>query len=271
VNHLASIRFEPPPENQAGSYPFSVAAIAALAGSELALDRDVTFLIGENGSGKSTLLEALACAAGSVAVASDPLERDVTLNEARLLADTMRLSWRRRTRAGFFMRSEDFFGFTKYLRQLKQRLQADLEAVDEIYAESSEYARGLGRSPFLKELAAMRSMYGDDLDAYSHGESYFTLFRARFKPKGLYLLDEPEAPLSPLRQIALLSMLKGMVDEQGAQFIIATHSPILMAYPGAAIHSFDGGAFRPIDYADVEHVSVTRAFLQNPERFLRHL
>jgi predicted ATPase len=114
-------------------------------------------------------------------------------------------------------------------------------------------------------------MYGDDLDAYSHGESYFTLFQARFRPGGLYLLDEPEAPLSPLRQIALLSMLKGMIEEGGAQFIIATHSPILMAYPGAAILSFDGGALHPVAYAEVEHVAVTRAFLQSPERFLRHL
>lgn len=269
--HLTSIRFEPAEPALAASYPFSVPAIAALAGSELALDRDVTFLIGENGSGKSTLLEALACGARSIAVASDPLERDATLNDARRLADTMRLSWRKRTRAGFFMRSEDFFGFTKYLRRLKQGLQQDLDAVDETYAASSDYGRSLARMPFLKELAAMRAMYGEDLDAYSHGESYFTLFKARFKTNGLYLLDEPEAPLSPLRQIALLSMLKGLADEQGAQFIIATHSPIIMAYPGAAIYSFDGGALHPVAYNEVEHVAVTRAFLQNPERFLRHL
>ena len=271
MNHLASVRFEPPTPAWANSYPFSVPAIRALAGEELALGSDVTFLIGENGSGKSTLLEALACAAKSVAVASDPLERDTTLEEARRLADTMRLSWRKRARVGFFMRSEDFFGFTKYLRQLKQGLQTDLDAVDRTYAESSDYARSLARTPFLKELAAMRAMYGEDLDAYSHGESYFTLFKARFKPNGLYLLDEPEAPLSPLRQIALLSMLKGMAEEQGAQFIIATHSPIIMAYPGAAIYSFDGGALRPIEYGEVEHVSVTRDFLQAPQRFLRHL
>ena len=96
------------------------------------------------------------------------------------------------------------------------------------------------------------------------------LFQSRFVPGGLYLMDEPEAPLSPQRQLALLSMLKEMVGEN-AQFIIATHSPILMAYPDAAIFSFDSHPVREVSYEDVEHVSLTRAFLNNPGSFLRHL
>jgi predicted ATPase len=117
----------------------------------------------------------------------------------------------------------------------------------------------------------MERRYGADLDANSHGESYFRLFRSRFVPNGLYLLDEPEAPLSPMRQIGLLAMIKMMVEEHNAQFIIATHSPILMAFPDATIYSFDTAPVRAVAYQDLEHVSVTREFLANPQRYLRHI
>src|SRR5205085_10529859 len=112
--------------------------------------------------------------------------------------------------------------------------------------------------------------YGEDADARSHGESFLNLFQSRFVPGGLYLLDEPEAPLSPQRQLALLSMLKEMVNED-AQFIIATHSPILMAFPEAMILSFDVHPIKEVMWEEIEHVSLTRAFLNNPSSFLRHL
>jgi predicted ATPase len=121
------------------------------------------------------------------------------------------------------------------------------------------------------QLHALRTQYNGDLDERSHGESFFTFFKARFIPNGLYLLDEPEAPLSPLRQLAFLSLLKEMVSEHNAQFIIATHSPILMAYPDAVILSFDKSPIAPVEYDDLEHVSLTRDFLNNREAFLRRL
>jgi predicted ATPase len=121
------------------------------------------------------------------------------------------------------------------------------------------------------QLHALRTRYNGDLDERSHGESFFTFFKARFNPNGLYLLDEPEAPLSPLRQLAFLSLLKEMVEGHNAQFIIATHSPILMAYPGAIILSFDQSPVVPVAYDDLEHVSLTRDFLNNRETFLRQL
>ena len=117
----------------------------------------------------------------------------------------------------------------------------------------------------------MERRYGKDLSARSHGGSYFTLFRSRFVPGGLYMLDEPEAPLSPVRQLSFISMLKEMAEQQQAQFIVATHSPIIMAYPGATIYSFDNNAIRRVPYDHLEHVTVTRDFLNNPEQFLRHL
>lgn len=269
--HLKSVRLGPIAQPDAARFPFNVPAIAALAGSEIELASEVTFLVGENGSGKSTFLEALACAAGSITVGSEGVESDRTLAQVRELGRMLKLSWSKRARRGFFMRSEDFFGFTKQLRATREDMQRALEEVEQNYAHSSELARDLARTPYLRELADMRRRYGEDLDARSHGESYFTLFASRFTPNGLYLLDEPEAPLSPMRQIGLLSMLKMMVEDQGAQFIIATHSPLIMAFPGAAIYSFDAGVMRPIAYNEVEHVTVMRSFLNNPERFLRHI
>jgi predicted ATPase len=104
----------------------------------------------------------------------------------------------------------------------------------------------------------------------SHGQSFLRLFESRFVPGGLYLLDEPEAPLSPHSQLALLAMLGEMVARD-AQFVVATHSPILLAFPGARIYSFDDGPVRTVPYEELPHVTVTRDFLQAPERFLRHL
>src|SRR5262249_18003890 len=118
---------------------------------------------------------------------------------------------------------------------------------------------------------ALRHLYGEGLDRMSHGESYMRLFQQRFVANGLYLLDEPEVPLSPMRQLAFLSLLKHAVEEQGAQLLIATHSPILLALPHATIYSFDAGSVQPIAYEDTEHVRLTRDFLNHPEQFLRRL
>ena len=116
----------------------------------------------------------------------------------------------------------------------------------------------------------MQRSYGASLDSNSHGEAFIKLFQERFSGEGLYLLDEPEAPLSPTRQLSLIALLKQMVDQNG-QFVIATHSPILLAYPGAQILSFDGGHMRPVAYEDLEHVTVTRSFLNNPQAYLKYL
>jgi predicted ATPase len=269
--HLRSARLGAIDVDLANAFPFNVPVIKALAGGELAFTSEVTFLVGENGSGKSTLLEALACAAGSITIGSESAERDSTLALVRALARRMKLSWGARKHAGFFMRSEDFFGFVKWNRDTRAEYEQELEAIDQEFAGRSDLARGLAKMPLQRELEDMTRRYGADLDANSHGESYFTLFKSRFVPNGLYLLDEPEAPLSPMRQVGLLALIKTMVEEQGAQYIIATHSPVLMAYPGATIYSFDSAAIQPVAYDEVEHVAFTRAFLNAPQRFLRHL
>lgn len=249
-------------------FPFSVPAVRSL--DVLEFTTPVTFFVGENGSGKSTLLEGLAAAAGLPAVASMDLKRDATLAAQRELGDAFRLTWTHRTTRGFFLRAEDFFGFTKSLAKLRADMLAELDEVATSYEGRSAKARELREGPLRASLADMERRYGLDLDANSHGQSFLKLFRNRFVPGGLYLLDEPEAPLSPQSQLGLLAMMKEMVADEG-QFIIATHSPILLAFPGATIYSFDEVPIGRVPYETLEHVVLTRDFLRDPERFLRLL
>ena len=261
---LRSVRRRPGGDER--RFPFSVPAIRSLEG--LDLHGPVTFFVGENGSGKSTVLEAIAAAARLPTVGSDEVQADGTLSAQRELADALQLVWSRRTKRGFFLRAEDFFGFTKRLAVMRAELLARLAEIEVEYADRSAYAKGLASGPVRASIGALESRYGVDLDANSHGQSFLHLFRSRFVPGGLYLLDEPEAPLSPQSQLGLMAMMADMVAED-AQFIIATHSPMLLAYPGARIVSFDEIPVRAVEYADLESVRLVREFLAAPDRYLR--
>jgi predicted ATPase len=250
-------------------FPFSVPTIRALQRVEFS--QPMTFLVGENGSGKSTFIEALAAGIGSVTVGGQDVAHDETLEPARQLAERWKFEWGKKTKRGFFLRAEDFFNFSKRLTQSQRELQ---DLADGYEAEFEQNPRMEGarraRGYMLGQKAALTSRYGEDLNANSHGESFIKLFQARLVPGGVYLLDEPEAALSPLRQLSFLSMLKTAVTDD-CQFIIATHSPILMAFPEATILSFDQTPITKVLYDDLEHVRLTRAFLQNPEAFVRRL
>ena len=252
------------------AFPFTVPAIRTLTG--LPLERPVTFFVGENGSGKSTLLEGIAAAARLPTVGSAEVQHDDTLDAQRRLGKALRLSWAKRTPRGFFLRAEDFFGFTKRLARLRAELQLEkLEAVQQYKAGGrSDAALGLKLGPLQTSIAEMEKRYGTSLDANSHGESFLKLFQSRFVPGGLYLIDEPEAPLSPQSQLGLLAMIDNMVA-QDAQFIIATHSPLLLAFPAAQIYSFDSIPVRAVAYEDLDHVRITRDFLNAPERYLSQI
>jgi predicted ATPase len=142
--------------------------------------------------------------------------------------------------------------------------------VDASYLGASEVAKQLAKGPVYASLGAIEGAYGQNPDGRSHGEAFLNLFRQRFVPGGLYLMDEPEAALSPQSQLGLLAMLLEMVT-QNSQFIIATHSPMLLSYPGAIIYSFDRTPVAAVEYQDLEHVRLVRDFLQEPGRFLRRL
>jgi len=250
------------------AFPFAVPAIRSLR--ELSFPAPVTFFVGENGSGKSTLLESLALAIGLPTVGAEQVRDDATLAEQRALARRLTLAWKVRTHRGFFLRAEDFFGFTKTLARMRAEFLARLDEIAVEYEGRSAHARTLASGPVRASLRDMERRYGVDLDANSHGQSFLKLFQSRVVPGGIYLLDEPEAPLSPQSQLALIAMLKDMVGQE-SQFVIATPSPILLAFPGAAIYTFDDTPVRRVEYGALDHVSLTRAFLNDPESFLRRL
>lgn len=216
------------------SYPFSIPAVQEI--TSLFFRGNVTFFVGENGSGKSTFLEAIAYQCGfHTAGGSRNNIYEVDASHSAL-GDYIRLSWMPKISNGFFMRAETFYHFASYLDTLPESIQ--------------HYG---GRS----------------LHEQSHGEAFLSLFNHRFGKKAIYLLDEPEAALSPARQLALLRIIKDL--EKDAQFIIATHSPILLGYPDAQILDFDTSPVAEIRYEDTLHYQLTRRFLENRTKVLEEL
>jgi|SRR5262245_2734472 len=224
-------------------YPFSVPAVRELYGLEF--HTDVTFIVGENGCGKSTLLEAIAVAWGFNPEGGTVNFRFSTRASHSRLHEHLRLVKSiRRPKDGFFLRAESYFN-----------VATDIERMD---AEPS-----FG-PPIIN------SYGGRSLHEQSHGESFLALVMHRFGGNGLYILDEPEAALSPTRQLAVVRRIHQLVEDN-SQFIIATHSPILMAYPRAKIFLLDRTGFTEVRYQDTEHYAVTKEFLANPARMLDQL
>ncbi len=216
-------------------YPFSLPAIHSL--DYIDLHPKITFLVGENGSGKSTLMEAIAVALGFNAEGGTKNFRFGTRESHSELHEYLRVAKGvRKPRDGFFLRAESFFNVATEID--------NLDVVD--------------------------SYGGRSLHEQSHGESFLALMTNRFGGNGIYLLDEPEAALSPQRQLAVLSRIHDLILDN-SQFLIATHSPILMAYPDARIYQCGQDGIAEIAYEDTEHFQVTRDFLANPERMLRIL
>ncbi len=239
--------------------------------TSLDLDAAVVCFVGENGSGKSTLLEAIAIAASlPSAGAAGRAKDDPTLVEQLWLSRALKLAWRTRNNRGFFLRAEDFFAFQHLLKRERAEFQSTLDRMEEEYADRSAHAKGLAMGPLKASMADMDRRYGADPDAKSHGEAFLNFFQQRLVPRGLYLMDEPEAALSPQRQLALLAMMFDLVAD-GAQFIIATHSPLLLSFPGARIYSFDETPIARVSWDQTDHVRLTRDFLADPERYLRNL
>ncbi len=222
---------------------------------ELEFRRPVVFFVGENGTGKSMLLEGIAEARGYDLTSGS---RNTVVGQAKPrspLADALRLVWHGTSHRGFFFRAESFFNFASYLDTLK----SDLEQIEE------EVGRPLGSHQ-------VHAPYGGrSLHTRSHGEAFWELFTNRFRSQGLYLMDEPEAALSPLRQLAFLALLKQMVEDSGSQFLITTHSPILLAYPDAQIFSMDLSPMQEVDYEDTECFKIVRGFLHDREGYLKRL
>jgi predicted ATPase len=217
----------------ASRHPFNIRAFSR--GIDLTFRTNVTFIVGENGSGKSTLLEALAecCGFGPQGGSRDHQREDLDPSE---FAQALRLSWLPKVSEGFFMRAESFYNFASYI----------------------------------DEVSTLSRYGGKALHKQSHGESFLALFGNRFE-QGIFILDEPEAALSPQRQLSFLRIIHDLEKPGNAQFLISTHSPIILSYPGAVLFSLDGDAIREVDYRETEHYRITRDFLNKPERYFAHL
>jgi len=222
-------------------YPFNLPAVRGLGNLEL--HPSVTFLIGENGSGKSTLMEAIAVRMGLSEEGGEGRNPLMHRTPDGGLHDALRLdeSRHRRTADRFFLRAETVYN-----------LASDLERQETF-------------NP-----AAM-DKYGErSLHAQSHGEAFLTIVQNRMRGESFFLMDEPEAALSPTRQLSLLREIDILVRD-GCQFIIATHSPILMAYPDAKMYELGEFGVRETTYRETEHYQITKSFLERPEAYLRHL
>jgi predicted ATPase len=266
VPPLRLLQLELPPSGS--EFPFSLPLLNGTR--SLPFSAPVTLFVGENGSGKSTLLEAIAINANVVTVGAVDLAHDGTLDAVRPFAAALRLQWSARSERGLFLRAEDYFGFV----QRRAREQAELRALALAAALAAEGVpereRARRLAPYLGPAEASDRRYGGDLDERSHGESFLDFFQARLTGPGLYLLDEPEAALSPVRQLALIALVQAAVA-RGAQFLIATHAPMLMAIPGAVLLEFSDVGIAHVPFDEVEGVRTLRAFLADPSGFLRHL
>ncbi|UCC24064.1 MAG: AAA family ATPase [Gemmatimonadales bacterium] len=265
---LRSVRLSGSEPGPTSGHPFDLPALRGV--EEIELRAPVTFFVGENGSGKSTLLEALAVATELPTVGSAPAHRDPTLAAAAKLAATLSLGWSRRLQRGFFIRAEDVFGFILALRRQRAEIEGELAEMSRRMEGASEYARGLALGPHRSSLADMTRRYGENPDARSHGETFLHLFRERFAPGGLYLMDEPEAALSPQSQLALVALMADAV-RAGGQFIVATHSPILLAIPGSVRLSFDSSPLSTVAWEELDSVRLWQDLLAGPDRFMRHI
>lgn len=242
-NYISSIRLSSPIEDN--SYLQKLSVVRHLVQmEELSFTKPVTFLIGENGTGKSTLLEAIAVASGFNAEGGT---RNFTFSTASTHSDLYRhltISKRAHPKDGFFLRAESFYNVASNIDEMDAAPSLGGHVID--------------------------SYGGVSLHKQSHGESFLSLVQNRFGGNGLYLLDEPEAALSPTKLLTLLVEMNELVGKS-SQFIIATHSPILMAFPDAEVYELTESGIASVDYRQTEHYQLTRRFLENPELMLHYL
>lgn len=230
-----------PPEE---SYLSELAAVKNLAAADGLQFGDVTFIVGENGSGKSTLLEAIAVAAGFNPEGGTKNFSFGTYDSHSELSGYITLSRGAYPKDGFFLRAESFYNAASYI-----------EEIDKLPAASPRVIGGYG---------------GRSLHEQSHGESFLAVIKNRFFGNGLYILDEPEAALSPTGIMSLLVVIHDLAGKN-SQFIISTHSPILMTYPNALIYELDEDKIRSVTYRETEHYTITKRFLDDPEKMLEQL
>ncbi len=235
---------------------------------KLSFKKPVIILAGDNGCGKSTLLEAIAYKLNLPTISSYSTITDETFAPSRKLFHFINIQWNNKTHNGMFFRAEDYIGFVRSINTLKNELGNEMK-------EMEEYLRGeglvLAQGALKKQINELESRYNGNMEQKSHGEGFLQIITSRITSNGVYVLDEPEASLSPMKQLSLISLLMHSAQETDAQFIIATHSPVLMGIPNSAIYFINEEGIKPINYEDTEHYQIYKSFLENRERFLKYL
>ena len=248
-------------------YPLNLPQIASI--ERLEFPAPVTLIAGDNGSGKTTVVELIAALTGAVRIGDARADRRAQssfLGASR----AFRAEFDHRPKRSFFFLAEDFTRYIDAREDMMREERAELERIDREYNGRSGYAKNLAAMPHASSLHAMTNMYSDELAQQSHGEGYIDFFGSRLNAQGLYLMDEPEGALSYYNQYVLMNMIADAVNRE-CQFIISTHSPVLLAYPGAALNAFDNGALNQTSFDALENVNFLRDFLSAPGRYLRRL
>lgn len=251
--HLKAVTFQ----GKDNRYPYHL----PFFDQRIVFNHPLTILVGDNGCGKSTFLELIKEELSLYQIGK-PVDshphvsciKEVTLKKPK----------------GLYFSSEDF---TTYIKELEDELKSskeELKLIDQTYNNRSEFAKSLAKMPHARTIHEISSLHDRPLNASSHGEAYLSFFKSRMRADQLILLDEPETPLSFANQLALLYILKDTI-ERGSQIIIATHSPIIMSYPGAEIYLFTDDRLEKTTYEDLESVKTLRDFLNEPKRYLHHL
>ena len=246
-------------------FPFNIAAVQFA--QQIQFDKRVTIFIGDNGCGKSTLLESIALNL-NLPLIGGHINDHAGFEAARLLQPYIEIEWKRQTHMGFFFRAEDFSDFVNSVQNENRKIANDLidlkgkvdDSIINQMSESMNYS-----------LRRMRKDYGENMQAFSHGEAYLKILQTRIGDKGIFILDEPEAALSPLRQLSLIFFIIEVLKNPNTQFIISTHSPILMGIPGALIYEIRTDSMEQVPYKETDHYRITSNFLNNPDLYLREL
>ncbi len=246
-------------------FPFDIPAVKFA--KDIQFPTPVTFIIGDNGTGKSTLLETLAFRLQLPHIDGSGYGKR-GFEAAKSLLPFLELCWGIERSTGFFFRAEDFGDYLNSVEREDIRLHQQLydlegEVPDHIISAMKESAN--------YQLHHVRKHYGQELQAFSHGEAYLQIMQQKINQKGIYLLDEPEAALSPSKQLSLLYFIHEHLESHVSQFIIVTHAPILMIYPGATIYEVTTEAMHKVPLKETEHHSLTKSILNNPEAYLRFL